>query len=151
MTDHWDFHDDFDDLTPDDVPEPDPLVHDQPEWDLPDDAADLPELPDIDLPGTELPELPELPDVVDDAVFPPTLDIGDLPEPVDGFPWVDSATLGAADPAGFTPPVEPVTAGELAAYAGVEIPPGADPWTFLASSDDPATAALAQWWTQGEQ
>ncbi|GAA0450942.1 hypothetical protein Aca07nite_55260 [Actinoplanes capillaceus] len=150
MTDHWDFDDDFDDLTPDDVPGPDPLAHaDHVEWELPDDLPDLPELPDVDLP--DLPDVPDVVDAVDDAAFPPTLDIGELPEPVDGFPWVDADTLGAADPSGFTPPVEPVTAGELAAYAGVEIPPGADPWTFLASSEDPATAALAQWWTQGEQ
>ncbi|MEV0899488.1 hypothetical protein [Actinoplanes sp. NPDC049802] len=147
MTDHWDFDDDFEDLIPDDVPEPDSLVQDhQIEWDVPEDLPELPDLPEIDIP-----DMSEIAATVDDTVFPPTLDIGELPEPVDGFPWVDTATLGAADPAGFTPPVEPVTAEELAAYAGVEIPPGADPWTFLASSEDPATAALAQWWTQGEQ
>lgn len=146
MTDHWD-HDDFDFDPPDDLPVP--SLDSPADWDLPEDLPE--DLPDI------LPDVPDLPDlseaaaaVADDVTFPPALDV-DLPEPVDGFPWIDTATLGAGDTAGFVPPVEPVTAEELAAYAGVEIPPGADPWTILAASEDPATAALARWWTQGEQ
>jgi hypothetical protein len=78
-------------------------------------------------------------------VFPPTVEVGELPEPVDGFPWIDPATLGAPDLAGHDtlPPVDP---HELAEYAGTEIPEGADPWTVLAASDDPATSTLARFW-----
>jgi hypothetical protein len=76
--------------------------------------------------------------------FPPPLDVGALPEPVDGFPWIDADALGtAAGPGG--PPGVPDPAG-LAAYAGEPVPPGADPWAHLAASDDPATAALARFW-----
>ena len=143
MTDHWD-HDDFDFDLPEDLPVPevpdlDPISH--ADFDLPDDLPEFPDLPDV---------ADTVAALVPDTVFPPALDV-DLPEPVDGFPWIDTATLGAGDTAGFVAPVEPVTAGELAAYAGVEIPPGADPWTVLAASEDPATAALARWWTHGEQ
>jgi hypothetical protein len=81
----------------------------------------------------------------DDPVFPPPVDVGDLPEPVDGFPWIDTASLGAPDLAAHTT-VEPVDPHELAEYAGAEIPPGADPWTVLADSDDPATSTLARFW-----
>jgi hypothetical protein len=143
MTDHWDHDDDsFDfDLPDDHAPIHEPLDHGA--WDLP-EVEDLPDLPD-------LPDVPvEIAAVVDDSVFPPALDV-DLPEPVDGFPWIDTTTLGAADPTGFLPPVENVSAQELASYAGIEIPDGADPWTVLAASEDPATAALARWWTTGEQ
>ncbi|MEV4277620.1 hypothetical protein [Actinoplanes xinjiangensis] len=149
MTDHWD-HDDAFDFDPphhDDVAAPEPLDHDT--WDLPDV-----DVPDAHLPDVDLPDLDgageQLAAVADDPVFPPALDV-DLPEPVDGFPWIDATTLGAGDPTGFLPPVEAVSPQELAAYAGVEIPDGADPWTVLAASDDPATAALARWWTTGEQ
>jgi hypothetical protein len=144
MTDHWD-HDDFDFDLPDDVHVPQPLA----DLDLPDVDP-----PDLDLPGDDLPDLPDVSEVAaeitGDPAFPPALDV-DLPEPVDGFPWIDTATLGAADPTGFLPQLENVTADELAAYAGIDIPDGADPWSVLAASDDPATAALAKWWTQGEQ
>jgi hypothetical protein len=151
MTDHWD-HDDFDlDLPdlPDDVHAGAPHTG----LDLPDDTDDLPDDPPEthhDLPDDQ-PDLTDRTDTTtaDDTAFPPALDV-DLPEPVDGFPWIDTTTLGAADP-GFQPPLEHVTADELAAYAGIEIPDGADPWTVLAASDDPATAALAQWWTQAQQ
>lgn len=82
--------------------------------------------------------------------FPPVLDVGPLPEPVDGFPWIDTASLGAAGPvtadaaAGGAP-----TAQELAAHAAVDLPPGVDPWTVLQASDDPATAALARFYQPG--
>ncbi|BEL04915.1 hypothetical protein Q0Z83_031060 [Actinoplanes sichuanensis] len=148
MTDHWDHHDDdafgFD-LPDDHVPLHEPLDHGAHDtWDLPDvdDAPPVPEV--VDVPD----EVAAV--TVDDGVFPPALEV-DLPEPVDGFPWIDPTTLGAADPTGFLPPVENVTAHELASYAGIEIPDGADPWAVLAASDDPATAALARWWTTGEQ
>ncbi|MDI6105063.1 hypothetical protein QLQ12_41415 [Actinoplanes sp. NEAU-A12] len=141
MTDHWD-HDDFDFDLPEDLPVPEvPALDSAADWDLPDELPDAPDLPDLS---------ETIAVVAEDTVFPPALDV-DLPEPVDGFPWIDTATLGAGDTAGFVPPVEPVTAEDLAAYAGVEIPPGADPWTVLAASEDPATAALARWWTHGEQ
>jgi hypothetical protein len=78
-------------------------------------------------------------------VFPPPVDVGELPEPVDGFPWTDAATLGDPD-LGPHHVLEPVDPHELAEYAGTEIPPGADPWTVLAASDDPATSTLARFW-----
>ncbi|WP_329110557.1 hypothetical protein OG792_16335 [Micromonospora sp. NBC_01699] len=79
--------------------------------------------------------------------FPDALDSGGVPEPVDGFPWADPDTLGDPD----TPPADPATYGvpepaELAGYAAEEVPPGVDPWTALAGSDDPATGALARFW-----
>ncbi|MEU4689338.1 hypothetical protein [Actinoplanes sp. NPDC023714] len=148
MTDHWDdfdFDDDHHDVP--DVP------------DVPDDHhADL----DFDDYGQQdfhsvvddQPELPDENDISDmsemsaDDLFPPALDLGDLPEPVDGFPWIDTATLGTPDPVGFTAPLDPVTPDELAAYAHTGQP--AD-WSALAASDDPATSALARWWTPDEQ
>jgi hypothetical protein len=149
MTDHWDHDDDgfdFDLPHHDDVAAHEPLDHDT--WDLPEV-----DVPDLHVPDVDLPELPDVPDEIVaavDGVFPPALDV-DLPEPVDGFPWIDITTLGAADHTGFLPPAEIVSPHELAAYAGIEIPDGADPWTVLAASEDPATAALARWWTTGEQ
>ncbi|GAB1640426.1 hypothetical protein [Krasilnikovia sp. MM14-A1259] len=92
------------------------------------------------------------PDAWDDTgadpagVFPPALDVGPLPEPVDGFPWIDTGSLGLVDPAAVHLPVEHPDAAGLAAYAGADLPPGADPWQALADSDDPATSALARWW-----
>ncbi|GAA2557443.1 hypothetical protein GCM10010435_30290 [Winogradskya consettensis] len=85
---------------------------------------------------------------LDDPVtaFPPLVDVGPLPEPVDGFPWIDTGSLGVVDP--VTTPVTPVTATELAAYAAEDLPPGADPWAALAGSEDPATSALARWWSE---
>ncbi|MBG0565925.1 hypothetical protein [Actinoplanes aureus] len=149
MTDHWD--DDFDFEPPDELPD-----LDQPDLAHPD--VDLPELsidePAFEEPSWEDPQVPDQPDIAPepaDAVFPPALDVGELPEPVDGFPWVDAATLGPADAEGFTAPVEAVDAQELAAYAGVDLPAGADPWEVLAADEDPATSALARWWTPGEQ
>lgn len=98
------------------------------------------------LPGDDLP----------DTAFPPVLDAGPLPEPVDGFPWIDAAGLGAAaTPAAPFPGMDPhafpgVDPRELAAYAGADLPPDVDPWTALAASPDPATSALARWWA-GQQ
>jgi hypothetical protein len=77
------------------------------------------------------------PDPGPDDVFPPAVDVGDLPEPIDGFPWIDTATLGPVDPR------------ELAEYAAVDLPEGADPWTVLAAAEDPATSALARFWEDG--
>ncbi|MDG4831060.1 hypothetical protein O7627_17340 [Solwaraspora sp. WMMD1047] len=84
--------------------------------------------------------------------FPDPLDIGPLPEPVDGFPWTDPATLGEAGyaeppaaPAGAPPPAD------LAEYASEELPPDVDPWQALAASDDPATSTLARFWDPRRQ
>ncbi|MFC7533125.1 hypothetical protein [Actinoplanes sp. GCM10030250] len=149
MTDHhWD--DDFD--LPDDVPDIDHHDLPEPEHDvLGSEHWEAPEEPE--LPDWADPEVADVPDSTfeDDVVFPPTLDVGDLPEPVDGFPWIDTGTLGVADADGFTPVEEQVNPGELAAYAGVDLPAGADPWAALAADEDPATSALARWWTPGEQ
>jgi hypothetical protein len=98
-------------------------------------------------------ELSDLPDAeLSDSVFPPTVDVGELPEPVDGFPWIDTGSLGLADLRAALhdsgPATEAVPASELAEYAHVELPEGADAWQALADSDDPATAALAKWWSQ---
>ena len=35
-----------------------------------------------------------------------------------------------------------------AAYAAEDLPPGVDPWEALAGSEDPATGALARWWSE---
>jgi hypothetical protein len=77
--------------------------------------------------------------------FPPSLDLGELPEPVDGAPWSDPELLGAG-------PLSPLvdTAGpdvaDLYGYAGLDQPAGGDPWAALAGAEDPATSALARWW-----
>jgi hypothetical protein len=98
-------------------------------------------------------------DLAADPVFPPGLNI-DLPEPVDGFPWIDTGTLGmvavdptaldsaATDGAALDSAALEATVGsaELAAYAATELPPAVDPWAALAASDDPATSALATFW-----
>jgi hypothetical protein len=78
-------------------------------------------------------------------LFPPAVDVGELPEPVDGFPWIDTGSLGVV-PAGAVAGTEPVDSAGLAAYAQVDVAPGVDPWAALAASDDPATSALARFW-----
>ena len=170
MTDHHDFGDHHFDDDPLPFDDHSPLDHaalEQP-WDPPDDHHlhdDLPEthepayVPDHDdtpvpveaehdmAAATDLPEVTE--DPVD--VFPPAVDVGDLPEPVDGFPWIDSGSLGLADIAAAlheADTTEAVQPHELAEYAAADLPPGVDPWAALADSDDPATSALARWWSQ---
>ncbi|MBM2616146.1 hypothetical protein JIG36_11320 [Actinoplanes sp. LDG1-06] len=81
-------------------------------------------------------------------VFPPALDVGELPEPVDGFPWIDTGSLGVVHAAAVADTPDPVRPEELAEYAGVDLPPAQDPWAALADSDDPATSALARWWQE---
>ncbi|XVV17452.1 hypothetical protein ACQP2X_24645 [Actinoplanes sp. CA-131856] len=104
------------------------------------DAADAPE--------PELEHQVDLPaeDPVD--VFPPQVDVGELPEPVDGFPWIDTGSLGVVPADAIVTPVDPVQPQELADYAGEELPPGVDPWAALSESEDPATSALARWWRE---
>jgi hypothetical protein len=83
-------------------------------------------------------------------VFPPAVDVGALPEPVDGFPWIDSGSLGLAGIAAAVEQaqLDPVQPEELAEYAAADLPPGVDPWAELAGSDDPATSNLARWWSE---
>jgi hypothetical protein len=151
---HLDDPQPYDDHHTGDLDEPDYLHHhpdtaepdhdDQPAYEhTPDitdthDPAPAADITDHDLIDTE----PE---------FPPAVDVGPLPEPVDGFPWIDTGSLGIVDTGALHSPVEPVDPHELADYAATELPPGADPWATLAESDDPATAALARWWAENQQ
>jgi hypothetical protein len=129
---------------------------------FPDDEFDLPaepyaeDVPPVDadvagpapaeVVGADPDAVPE-PDAGGAEVFPPMVDVGPLPEPVDGFPWIDTGSLGIVDPA-----AAPVSAvddpgpQELAGYAAADLPPAQDPWDALAASDDPATAALARFY-----
>ena len=172
MTDHHDYHDDYGDhhdQVPYDEPEHAyPAADDEPDpWlehhlhDTADEHADQPDVErhadrlDLDQAAVEhhtdppaLDQNDAAPDDITD-VFPPPVDVGALPEPVDGFPWIDTGSLGTVDaaaaPSDTSTPVDP---HELAEYAGTEIPPGADPWAALADSDDPAASTLARWWRE---
>ncbi|MER7007679.1 hypothetical protein ABT297_32190 [Dactylosporangium sp. NPDC000555] len=87
-----------------------------------------------------------------EAQFPEPLHLQDPPEPVDGFPWSDADVLGGPDhslSAAFDPAVTghgPAEPGGLADYAGVDVPSGADAWSLLLGSDDPAASSLATFW-----
>jgi hypothetical protein len=173
MTDHhdfgWDGHDDHHEPVPFDDPHPYPDDHPY-GWD---DAHEHAELPDVHEPGHAVPDPLEhvtgphaadpdpldavthpvhetavLPDDAPVEVFPPAVDVGDLPEPVDGFPWIDTGSLGLVHAGPAADPAEPVQPHELAEYAATELPPAVDPWAALADSDDPATSALARWWSE---
>lgn len=62
------------------------------------------------------------------AVFPPELDV-DVPEPVDGYPWVDLDTLGQAE-------TEPwMNTTDTSDYAAADL-------------DDVASEALSRFWQQ---
>ncbi|GIF13509.1 hypothetical protein [Actinoplanes teichomyceticus] len=147
MTDHWGDFDDHDlpGLTDhDDLPGiHEPADTPAPEEDLGPDPHEHPTDPPA--PDHEHPADPPAPGDTAGDDFPPPLHVDELPEPVDGFPWIDTATLG--DPDTYQPPHEPVDPAALADHAGIDIPDGADPWTTLAASDDPAVSALARWWT----
>lgn len=132
-------------------PPPDPLPADppaEPQADLQAPAweAAEPAATGVGAAGADPDALPGDADPV--PPFPPAVDVGALPEPVDGFPWIDTGSLGPVDPAAPAAPAGPVTAQELADHAAADLPPGADPWAVLAGSDDPATAALARWWAE---
>jgi hypothetical protein len=142
--DAWHLHDDL----------PDPEHHHDTTWE---EEHAHPPHPDEAL--TAEPVAHETPDDTPPAlepveVFPPILDVGPLPEPVDGWPWIDTGSLGLAH-AGIVdqamldrmPAQDPA---ELAEYAAEDLPPGADPWAHLASSEDPATAALAEYYRPGD-
>ncbi len=124
---------------PDEQPEPEQ----HPETDAPDDV-------DSDSFGADLDSSGDQYATWHDDEFPPELDLGaDAPEPHDGYPWSDPATLGSPDPAGFTDsaPVdtEPVEPQDLLSYAGLD-DTADNPWAALLGSDDPATSSLARWW-----
>jgi hypothetical protein len=105
---------------------------------------------DMGLVGADPDALPDAdPDPVD--MFPQVVDVGPLPEPVDGFPWIDTGSLGVVDAHTIEAHDAEVTPQELAEYAGADLPPGADPWAALADSEDPATSALARWWSEQQQ
>jgi hypothetical protein len=113
------------------------------------------ELSPHELSPHDVPEAPpetagmhDLADPPEESPFPAAVDVGDLPEPVDGFPWIDTGALGVADLHAALDTTDPVHPAELAEYNATDLPPGADPWAALADSDDPATAALARWWRQ---
>ena len=166
MTDHHDFgdhdyyhHDDdplpYDDHTAaadDHHPYADEPWHDEPSgrFDLPGDdhpGDDLPAAEHLDTDAAVTDADTAAAVAADDPVevFPPALQV-DLPEPVDGFPWIDTGSLGLVDAGVVTPADHPVQPTELAEYAETDLPPAVDPWAALADSDDPATAALARWW-----
>jgi hypothetical protein len=166
MTDHHDFgfdQHDFDGHDPmpldDHTPPDDHLAwEDGHEYDISHDVESVPHEPaphdviphDLDdaPPQDAHAEPAELSEPPEESPFPPAVDVGDLPEPVDGFPWIDTGSLGVADLHAALDATEAVHPAELAEYAATDLPPGVDPWAALADSDDPATAALARWWQQ---
>jgi hypothetical protein len=163
MTDHgWlDHHDDDHDPGFHDEPQhfEEPQHFDEPhQFEEPQHFDDAQHVEDShhedDVPYEHTPDHQPLTEESDtDTVFPPALDVGPLPEPVDGFPWIDTGSLGVVD-AGLidhTTAVDPVDPHELAEYAATDLPPGADPWAALADSEDPATANLARWWADHQQ
>ncbi|MET7403580.1 hypothetical protein ABZS66_59920 [Dactylosporangium sp. NPDC005572] len=85
-----------------------------------------------------------------DVPFPAELHLEDPPEPVDGFPWTDVDVIGGGhetQEAHFEPAVSgPADPAGLADYDGAGVPDGADPWSLLLGSDDPATSSLATFW-----
>ncbi|GIJ56619.1 hypothetical protein [Virgisporangium aurantiacum] len=94
------------------------------------------------------------PDVDPDAdwspeEFPAQLDFA-APEPVDGYPWSDPSAVAAPGTGGDDPAAAPdgaPPAQDLLDYAGAE--GGADPWSALVGSDDPAASSLGRWWSPG--
>jgi hypothetical protein len=79
--------------------------------------------------------------------FPVQLDFA-APEPVDGYPWSDPSAVAAPGTGGDDPSAAPdgaPPAQDLLDYAGAE--GGADPWSALVGSDDPATSSLGRWWS----
>ncbi len=168
-----------DDVLHDDVLHDEDAAPDEPAWAGPDEPlpvdphdpdlpyehhepvahAEVAEPPPAEVVGADPDALPEADTGGDPTeVFPPIVDVGPLPEPVDGFPWIDTGSLGlvGAGPIGAGPvDAGPVDAGtahpapdprELAEYAAEELPPGQDPWAALAGSDDPATRALVRFY-----
>jgi hypothetical protein len=133
-------------------PDPHPEPHPEPSYDAPGHTAVV-DVTDGHGLGPVGADPDAAPDHADDAAgtFPPAVDVGPLPEPVDGFPWIDTGSLNLADLDAAHTATTPVAAADLAAYAAEDLPPGADPWAALAGSDDPATSALARWWSEHNQ
>lgn len=160
MSDHHDFgdHDDYPIFdTPeahDDFGNLDPIPYEDHDLDTPE--FELPEAHHHDVTADEVLPADEHTGAHEDTmaaaehvdVFPPAVDVGDLPEPVDGFPWIDTGSLGVVHAAAAELAVDPVRPEELAEYAGVELSPAQDPWAALAADEDPATSALARWWQE---
>ncbi|MFY1631885.1 hypothetical protein ACN27F_01170 [Solwaraspora sp. WMMB335] len=106
-------------------------------------------------PGVD-PDAPPGGDDWPEPSFPPPLDASGVPTPVDGWPWADADLLGDwssddgvatdAGPGVDVPTYGSVEAGELADYAGIG-DRGADLWSALLGSDDPATSTLARFWS----
>lgn len=83
------------------------------------------------------------------ADFPAQLDFA-APEPVDGYPWSDPSAVAAPGTGGDDPAAGPDAAPpaqDLLDYAGAD--GGADPWSALVGSDDPAASSLGRWWSPG--
>ncbi|SNS63831.1 hypothetical protein SAMN05421812_101218 [Asanoa hainanensis] len=149
---HLATHDDHqewdDDSGADDPFAPHALVSEQHDWAAGLDALDADDTP-APLDATGLFGLDPDVSAYTDALwptheFPAALDLGaDLPEPVDGAPWTDPATLGTLGPADLMPSDVPEPT-DLAAYAGLD--PASSGWETLLGSEDPATAALARFW-----
>jgi hypothetical protein len=141
-----DLGDSGDGLDPDDAgPDagPDAFDHAPDTTDGPDDTTADPESvvgadPDVDPDADWSPE-----------EFPAQLDFA-APEPVDGYPWSDPSAVAAPGTGGDDPAAAPdgaPPAQDLLDYAGAE--GGADPWSALVGSDDPATSSLGRWWSPG--
>jgi len=133
---------------PDDGPwwddQPEPEHHAEPDWPPPEHPGEHP-VAEVADPAADGHAPHPVDDTGGDDPFPPAVDVGALPEPVDGFPWIDTGSLGPVTVAA-DPPLPAPEPAELAGYAAAELPPAQDPWAALAASDDPATAALARFW-----
>jgi len=77
--------------------------------------------------------------------FPPHVDLGDLPDPVDGPPWTDATLLGGEPLADLAQHAGLPSPADLLGYAGIDVG-HADPWAALRAAEDPAANALARWW-----
>src|SRR5690242_10256665 len=107
MTDHHDFgfdHHDFDAHDPVPFEDHSPQPDDHLAWedghydDISHDVEvphavpahdDLVHVDEAPLPDTTHAELSDISDLPEEPPFPPAVDVGELPEPVDGFPWID--------------------------------------------------------------
>lgn len=78
--------------------------------------------------------------------FPPMLDL-DPPEPIDGPPWTDPAILGHEPLPALGETTGAPEPAELFEYAAEQPSADGDPWAALLAAEDPATSALARWWT----
>lgn len=123
---------------------PDALVGDHHDWsaglDEPDDGLNA--IHGTDMFGAD----PDVAAYLPIHEFPAVLDLPDV-TPVDGPPWTDPSMLGSYLPADGPLPVGQPDMSELAAYAGLDPGSAGAGWDALLESDDPATAALARFWS----